>query len=153
MAEHLLFDVPVGCFLSGGLDSAVVTALACRQAEQPVQSFCVGFPDSPLDERQEARAMAAHCGSKHHELEIAPEQALAWVEQALAVADAPSADGLNTYLVCRAVADQGLKVALSGLGGDELFGGYPSFRRVPPLRALGPAAARLPPGKLSRLPA
>jgi asparagine synthase (glutamine-hydrolysing) len=157
VAEHLLADVPVGCFLSGGLDSAVVTALACRHGQQRVQSFCVGFPDSPLDERQEARAMAEHCGSDHHELVIGAEQALAWVEQALAAADAPSADGLNTYLVCRAVADQGLKVALSGLGGDELFGGYPSFRRVPPLRALGPLAVglapRLAPAKLAGLPA
>jgi asparagine synthase (glutamine-hydrolysing) len=157
VAEHLLADVPVACFLSGGLDSAVVTALACRLSDQPVASFCVGFPDSPLDERAQARQMAEHCGSEHHELTIAPEQALAWVERALAVQDAPSADGINTYLVCRAVAEQGLKVALSGLGGDELFGGYPSFQRVPLQRALGrelgPALAGLAPTKLAGLPA
>lgn len=129
--EQLLADVPVACFLSSGLDSGILTALACRLSPGRIASFTVAFPGMGLDESWGARTMARHCGSEHHELQLSTNQVLSWVEDALHALDVPSADGLNTYLVSRAVAAQGIKVALSGLGADELFGGYPSHRWVP----------------------
>jgi asparagine synthase (glutamine-hydrolysing) len=134
--EQLLADVPVACFLSSGLDSGILTALACRMQPGRIASFTVAFPGMELDESRQARRMAKHCGSEHHELQLGLEQTLAWVEDGLRALDQPSADGLNTYLVSRAVAEQGIKVALSGLGADELFGGYPSHRLVPWLQLL-----------------
>ena len=134
--QHLLADVTVACFLSSGLDSGILTALASRLQPGGTASFTVALPGTPQDESREARRLAQHCGSEHHELVIEPEQALGWVEQALKALDVPSADAINTYLVSRAVAGQGIKVALSGLGADELFGGYPSHRLMPWLMAL-----------------
>jgi asparagine synthase (glutamine-hydrolysing) len=134
VAQHLLADVPVACFLSGGLDSGVITALACRAQPRGISSFTVALPGTLLDESSYALKMARHCGSQHHELVIQEADALAWVEQALSALDLPTADAINTYLISRAVAAQGIKVALSGLGADELFGGYPSHRLMPSLQ-------------------
>lgn len=134
--DHLLADVPVACFLSSGLDSGILTALACRFQPGRIASFTVAFAGAPEDESALARQMARHCGSEHHELHLGDEQALAWIRDGLAAMDGPTADGINTYLVSRAVAEQGIKVALSGLGADEIFGGYPSFRSLPWLRRL-----------------
>jgi asparagine synthase (glutamine-hydrolysing) len=142
--KHLLADVPVACFLSSGLDSGILTALACRLQPGRIASFTVAFPGTAVDEGQLARQMARYCGSDHHELQLNDDQALAWMEAGLQALDVPSADGLNTYLISRAVAERGIKVALSGLGADELFGGYPSHLIVPwllPLRHL-PAGLR-----------
>jgi asparagine synthase (glutamine-hydrolysing) len=162
--EHLLADVPVACFLSSGLDSGILTALACRFQPGRIASFTVAFAGAPEDESTLAAEMARHCGSTHHELRLSDDQALAWIADGLAAMDGPTADGINTYLVSRAVAAQGIKVALSGLGADETFGGYPSFRSAPKLRQLrwlpGPlrrplvqrAGSRLQP-KLEGLPA
>jgi asparagine synthase (glutamine-hydrolysing) len=136
VAQHLLADVPVACFLSSGLDSGILAALACRQQPGQISTFTVALPGSPEDESSHARWMARHCGSDHHELVIQEENALAWVEQALVALDGPTADAINTFLISRAVADQGIKVALSGLGADELFGGYPSARLMPWLQLL-----------------
>jgi asparagine synthase (glutamine-hydrolysing) len=143
--EHLLADVPVACFLSSGLDSGILTALACRFQPGRIASFTVAFAGAPEDESDLARAMARHCGSDHHELHLRDDQALGWIADGLAAMDGPTADGINTYLVSRAVAEQGIKVALSGLGADEVFGGYPSFRTAPGLRRL-----RRLPGTLRR---
>jgi asparagine synthase (glutamine-hydrolysing) len=136
VAQHLLADVPVACFLSSGLDSGILAALACRQQPGGISTFTVALPGTPQNESMHARQMARHCGSQHHELVIQEADALAWVEQALSALDGPTADGINTYLISRAVADQGIKVALSGLGADELFGGYPSHRLMPWLQLL-----------------
>lgn len=134
--EHLLADVPVACFLSSGLDSGILAALACRAAPGTISTFTVAFPGMAIDEGHLAAAMARHCGSEHHSLTLSASQALHWLEEGLQALDVPSADGLNTYLISRAVADQGIRVALSGLGADELFGGYPSHRLVPWLTRL-----------------
>ena len=136
VAQHLLADVPVACFLSSGLDSGILTALACRHQPGVISTFTVALPGTAHDESSLARQMAVHCGADHHELVIEESVALAWVEQALSSLDTPTADGINTFLISRAVADQGIKVALSGLGADELFGGYPSHRLMPWLMAL-----------------
>lgn len=145
VADHLLADVPVACFLSSGLDSGILAALACRANPSSISTFTVAFPETPIDEGSLAAAMAAHCGSEHHTLTLAPSQVIRWIEDGLQAQDVPTADGLNTYVISRAVAGEGIRVALSGLGADELFGGYPAHRLVPwllPLRHLPTALRR-----------
>lgn len=137
VAQHLLADVPVACFLSSGLDSGILAALSSRMQPGGIDSFTVALPGFPFDESAQAQRMAAHCRTRHHQLVIRDEQALHWVEQGLAALDVPTADALNTYLISRAVAAKGIKVALSGLGADELFGGYPSHRLMPWLHLFG----------------
>jgi asparagine synthase (glutamine-hydrolysing) len=136
VSQHLLGDVPVACFLSSGLDSGILAALACRHNLGGISTFTVALPGTPQDEGTMARQMALHCGSNHHELIIDYDQATLWVETALASLDSPSADAINTFIISKAVAQNGFKVALSGLGADELFGGYPSHRITPLLRSL-----------------
>ncbi len=143
--DHLVADVPVGVFLSSGLDSTVVAALASHSGNR-LRGFTVGFADQPdFCEFAEAAATAAEFGLEHTQVAIGEADALAATQAWLASQDLPSIDGLNTYVISRAVRAHGIAVALSGLGGDELFGGYPSFVEVPNLRnTLWPA--RLLPG-------
>lgn len=142
VAAHMVSDVPVGLFLSGGLDSAAILALAPRG----LHTFTIGFDDAGaagFDESEPAAQISSHFGGKHTVLTLSANQARDWLPEFLASQDQPSLDGYNTWCVSRLAHGQGLKVALSGLGGDELFGGYPSFRVVPRLRRwrrrLGPA--------------
>jgi asparagine synthase (glutamine-hydrolysing) len=161
VAAHMVSDVPVGLFLSAGLDSASLLALAPRG----LHTFTIGF-ETPgagtFDESGPAARIAAHFGAHHTPLNLSADQARQWLPAFLASQDQPSIDGYNTWCVSRLATEHGLKVALSGLGGDELFGGYPSFRMVPKLRRwrrligpAGPAAAwllqRLPQGRRARL--
>ena len=144
---HQLSDVPVGLFLSGGLDSATLLALADR----PLTTLSIGFRERAFDESGVAAALAHRFGSRHVGMELDPQAAAALLPGFLAAVDQPTVDGFNTYSVAHLARQQGLKVVLSGLGGDELFGGYPSFRRIPQLlhwhRRLGslrrPLARRL----------
>ena len=126
---HLVSDVPVGVFLSSGVDSTAVAALVRRAGAVP-RTFCVSFPGTRYDEGPRAREIAAQLGAEHVDIPLAESECRRQIPQALAAIDHPSADGVNTYVVSHAVSAAGLKVALSGLGGDELFGGYPSFRRL-----------------------
>lgn len=130
--RHLVSDVPLGVFLSSGLDSTAVVGLARQGASTEVRAFTVSFPDDPrADEGPIARETAKRLGVAHHECRVDSGTALRWAEQGLACMDQPAMDGLNTYMVSRAVREQGIVVALSGQGGDEVFGGYRSFRGVP----------------------
>ncbi len=129
--EHLISDVGVGAFLSGGIDSSIIALVAGKILGKNLQTFTVGFPQTGFDERLIARKVAKICGSEHFELEITENDCLSSVQQAVECMDVPSVDAINTFIVSKAVSDTGLKVALSGLGGDELFGGYPSFKSVP----------------------
>ena len=138
--EHLLSDVPVASFLSGGIDSSIVTALAGQRLGPRLQTFTVGFDLAGFDESAIALEVAQRYGTTHERIQLTNEEVIQSVTEAIAHLDLPSVDAINTYLVARAVARRGIKVALSGLGGDELFGGYPSFRDVPRLRWM----ARLP---------
>jgi asparagine synthase (glutamine-hydrolysing) len=142
--EHLLSDVPVASFQSGGIDSSVITALAARGARGKLQTFSVGFREAAFDETAVALEVARRCGSEHTRIELGEEETLAIVREAVQKMDVPSVDAINTYIVSKKVAEQGIKVALTGLGGDELFGGYPSFRDVPRLLWLArcPSAVR-----------
>ena len=132
--EHLLSDVPVASFLSGGIDSSVVTALAAQKLANKLQTYSVGFSQTELDETAIAQEIAQRYGTEHHRIQLSEEEVIQSVTEAVGKLDLPSVDAINTYIVSRAVAARGVKVALSGLGGDELFGGYPSFRDVPRLQ-------------------
>jgi asparagine synthase (glutamine-hydrolysing) len=134
--EHLLADVPVASFLSGGIDSSVVTALAAQRLEKKLQTFSVGFDIAEYDESEIALEVAKRYGTDHHRIELSEEEVIEFATEAVEKLDVPSADAINTYIVSKTVALRGVKVALSGLGGDELFGGYPSFRDVPKLKLL-----------------
>jgi asparagine synthase (glutamine-hydrolysing) len=128
---HLVADVPVGAFLSGGVDSTAVVSLMTRQTGTAVKTFTVGFEREhrDLDERHHAREAARELACDHHELVLTKAQGAALFDTLVAAIDQPSVDGANTYLVSRA-ASQVVKVALSGIGGDELFAGYPHFRSL-----------------------
>jgi asparagine synthase (glutamine-hydrolysing) len=142
---HLVSDVPVGVFLSGGLDSAAIVASAHRIGAAGLRTFTVSVPGSSIDESAPAARIAREFGTDHTEVTVAPDELAGWLEDGLDAMGDPTFDGLNTFMVSRAVARAGLKVVLSGLGGDEVLGGYPSFRDVPRLwRATAPFRAGLP---------
>jgi asparagine synthase (glutamine-hydrolysing) len=148
---HLVSDVPVGVLLSGGIDSSALTALAAQESSEPVRTFSIGFEERSFDELGDARLVAERYGTQHRELVLRPDAAL--LLPALAEAfDEPFADSsaLPTYLVSQ-LAAQDVKVALSGEGGDELFGGYYTYVADQlALRAGG--AARLARPFVERLP-
>ncbi len=135
--EHLLSDVPVASFLSGGIDSSIITALAAQKLGRKLETFSVGFEIAEFDESAIAREVADRFQTRHERIQLSETEVIESVTEAVAHLDLPSVDAINTYIVSRAVAQRGVKVALSGLGGDELFGGYPSFRDVPRLQRLG----------------
>lgn len=134
--EQCVADVPLGVFLSGGIDSATMAALA-RSPGRAVQTFAVGFESAgEKDEAADAAATAHALGANHFQTILDDDWLLSQWSQWLKAIDRPSIDGLNTYAISGAVSDRGITVSLSGLGGDEIFGGYPSFRRVPLLRRM-----------------
>jgi asparagine synthase (glutamine-hydrolysing) len=136
---HLVADVPVGVFLSAGIDSNVIAALAA-EAGTRLRTVTLAFEEyagTPDDEAPLAEAAAQALHSDHVTVRIGRTEFEGLLDDFLRSMDQPTIDGLNTYLVSRAAAQQGLKVALSGLGGDELFGGYPSFRQIPKLLKWG----------------
>jgi asparagine synthase (glutamine-hydrolysing) len=146
VASHLIADVPVGVFLSSGLDSTVIAALASR-ARAGIHTFTVAFADAEFSEAEIARRTASRLGTDHSELTLSGQEMIARLDEAIAAFDQPSMDGINTYFVSRAARQAGLKVALSGLGSDEIFGGYSSFRSTSKV-ARAAATARLLPQPL-----
>ncbi len=124
---HLVSDVPVGAFLSGGVDSSAVVSIMARASRRPIQTFSVGFREDRYNELPHARQVAAACGTEHHELLVEPND-LKILEEILSSFDEPFADSsaIPTYLVSR-LARQHVKVVLSGDGGDELFAGYDRY--------------------------
>jgi asparagine synthase (glutamine-hydrolysing) len=132
---HLIADVPVGLFLSSGLDSGAIAALAA-QARNGIESFTLTFPGTAFDEGELARLAANRFKTKHTEVPLSGETVLSRLDEALAALDQPTMDGINTYFVSWAAKQVGLKVALSGLGGDELFAGYQTFADTPRLSRL-----------------
>jgi len=127
---HLISDVPLGLFLSSGLDSMALAALASRE-RSGLHTFTVVFPELEFSEAAAARQIAARFGTEHRELLVTAEEMQGRLGEAVEALDQPSMDGVNTFFVSRAARQVGLKVALSGLGGDEVFGGYPTFRLTP----------------------
>ncbi len=134
--EHILSDVPVASFLSGGIDSSVITALAAQELTKDLHTFSVGFDNVGYDESPFARMIATRYKTDHHEIKLSPDDVIETVKEAVMKMDLPSIDAINTYIVAKQVARQGYKVALAGVGGDELFGGYPPFRFLGRLKYL-----------------
>jgi asparagine synthase (glutamine-hydrolysing) len=125
---QLVADVPVGLFLSAGMDSTAIAVMAAAARYGVVRSFTVSLDDDALDEGALAAQVARQIGCEHHDVHVSATEAIARVPDAVAALDQPSIDGLNTYLVSKGVRETGTVVALSGVGGDELFAGYRMFR-------------------------
>ncbi|MBI2517783.1 MAG: asparagine synthase (glutamine-hydrolyzing) [Opitutae bacterium] len=141
---HQVADVPVGAFLSGGLDSTAIVGLMTKTGASRLKTFSLIFGEADFSEQQSARLAAQTFGTDHHEDVLTGERVARDLPHILASYDQPTGDGINTFYVSRAAKAGGVKVALSGLGGDELFGGYPSFRDLPRLAGLLPWWRRLP---------
>src|SRR5258706_8567686 len=159
VAAHLVADVPVGLFLSGGIDSSAILSAASRAGTAALNTYTVRF-DGPSSEHDYARIVASTFGATHHELVLDASRIVGDLPGILARLDQPTLDAVNSYYVSAAVAETGIKAVLSGAGGDELFGGNPSFTRLPsamrwkkrmaPLaRAMTPAVSALLPGRLT----
>jgi asparagine synthase (glutamine-hydrolysing) len=134
---HMLADVPLGAFLSGGIDSSAIVALMSRQATRQVNTFTVCFAEQEFSERELAGRVAKRWDTAHTEIILSEQDMLESLPQAISDIDQPSIDGINSWVISRATKEAGITVALSGLGGDELFGGYPSFRRASSLERYG----------------
>jgi asparagine synthase (glutamine-hydrolysing) len=143
VASHLIADVPVGVFLSSGLDSTAIAVLASR-AQKGIHTFTVAFPDVEFSEAEKARRTAERLGTTHSEFTLSGDDMLARLDEAVASFDQPSMDGINTYFVSWAARQAGLKVALSGLGSDEIFGGYSTFRSTAQVKQIAAAARWMP---------
>lgn len=132
--RRLLSDVPLGAFLSGGIDSSAIVAMMAQVSDQPVDTFSVVFNEAEYDESSYSGLIAKKYNTRHHPILLSPNDFLEALPDALSAMDHPSGDGPNSYVVSRVTRQQGIKVALSGLGGDEVFAGYPVFRQIPELR-------------------
>jgi asparagine synthase (glutamine-hydrolysing) len=128
--DHLISDVPLGVFLSGGMDSSALVALISKVTDDRPRTFSVVFDEDKFNEAHYSQTIANRFNTNHHEVKLTEHRLLSMLPKALQALDQPSMDGVNTFVVSGAVKDAGVTVALSGLGGDELFGGYPSFRRA-----------------------
>jgi asparagine synthase (glutamine-hydrolysing) len=155
---HLASDVPLAVFLSGGVDSSIMANLAQRVANAPVHTFTLAFEEQELNEGPVAKRIADAIGTRHHEVVLTEEQVVANLDAALDSLDQPTFDGLNAYYLSQAIRAAGFTVALSGTGGDELFGGYTSYRDLPPLQrwsrraAWGPRSLQVAAAKLAIWP-
>ncbi len=144
---HLVSDVPLGAFLSSGIDSSSIVALMSKQAAGRVNTFTVCFREQEFSESDEARRVAEKWGTSHTEIALSEREMLASLPDAISSIDQPTIDGINTWVISRATRQAGITVALSGLGGDELFGGYPSFKRARAIERYLSPIARLNPSR------
>jgi asparagine synthase (glutamine-hydrolysing) len=142
---HLIADVPVGVFLSSGIDSTALAALASKEVSG-VHTFTVAFEEDEFSEATIARRTAERLQTTHREVLLTGNEMLARLAEAVGALDLPTIDGINTYFVSASARAAGLKVALSGLGGDEVFGGYSTFRRTPKYQRLAWAGNQVPAG-------
>jgi asparagine synthase (glutamine-hydrolysing) len=140
---QLVSDVPVGVFLSGGIDSSSLVAILHRNGIR-ANTFSVVFHEANLSEAEYSRAIAKQFHTEHHEINVSQSDLLAAIDPAIAAMDLPTIDGVNTYFVSERTRAAGVKVALSGLGGDEIFAGYASFRAVPRMERFANAISILP---------
>jgi asparagine synthase (glutamine-hydrolysing) len=126
-------DVPIGAFLSGGIDSSAIVSHMASISDEPITTLTIGFKEKEFDESEHSDEISRLFKTRHRLLTLDEKQLLDALPAAISAMDQPTMDGINTFLISRAANDAGLKVVLSGLGGDELFGGYPSFQLVPNL--------------------
>ena len=147
VARHLVADVPVGVFLSGGIDSGALAGLMVEAGAQALEGVTLAYDEfagRPEDEAPMAARIAAHYGIRHHVRRVTRDEFQADLPRILDAMDQPSIDGINTWYASKAVAERGLKVVVSGVGGDELFQGYSSFRQLPRLVSARRAMDRVP---------
>jgi asparagine synthase (glutamine-hydrolysing) len=135
--RRLVADVPFGAFLSGGIDSSAVVGLMSKVSSEKVQTFNVSFDEGEFSEAKYAQQIAKKFNTEHHEIKLTPNDFLKQLPEALAAMDHPSGDGPNSYIVSKATKNAGITMALSGLGGDELFAGYDIFKRYYELERKG----------------
>jgi len=131
VSQRLISEVPIGVFLSGGADSSSIVAVASAVSSKPIETFSVVFGDSGFCEATYSDQVARKFGCHHHKLELTEANLLEEIPEAFSSMDQPTVDGINTYVISRATKQAGITVALSGVGGDELFAGYSSFLSVP----------------------
>jgi asparagine synthase (glutamine-hydrolysing) len=141
--SHLVSDVPVGVFLSGGIDSSSLVAVMSQNGVR-ANTFSLVFREEEFNEARYSREVARRFGTEHLEIPVSQEDTLALLPEALRAMDQPTMDGINTYLVSSKARAAGVKVALTGLGADEMFAGYSNFRRVPRMERLAARMNRLP---------
>ncbi len=134
ISQHLISDVPLGVFLSGGKDSSAIAALATKVSPRAVKTFNVAFDEAEYDESPYAHRVADALKTEHTEVRVTQRVFKDQLDDALAGLDQPTFDAINTYLVSRAVREAGITVAMAGTGGDELFGGYRTFEVLPAVR-------------------
>jgi asparagine synthase (glutamine-hydrolysing) len=147
--SHLVSDVPVGVFLSGGIDSSALVAVLSHNGVR-ANTFSLVFQEEEFNEGQYSREVARRFGTEHLEIPVSQQDTLAVLPEALCAMDQPTIDGINTYLVSAKTRAAGVKVALTGLGADEMFAGYSNFRRVPRMELFSKRFGRLP--RLARRP-
>lgn len=160
--RRMVSDVPLGAFLSGGIDSSAIVGLMAECSDQPINTFSITFDEPDFDESEYSNMVAKRFNTRHTAIKLRPSEFLDTFHEALAAMDNPSGDGFNTYIVSKLTRQAGITVALSGVGGDELFAGYAGFQHwkrleshwfwnIPrPLRNLGAAALRLGNGARSQ---
>lgn len=136
--RRLVSDVPVGAFLSGGIDSSIVVGLMAEMGSKRPATFNISFSEKEYDESEYAEIISRKFNTDHTKIQLSPDIMLGELEEALSAMDTPSGDGVNSYVVSRAIRNAGIKVALSGVGGDELFAGYPVFHQFQKLYARKP---------------
>jgi asparagine synthase (glutamine-hydrolysing) len=141
--SHLVSDVPVGVFLSGGIDSSALVAVLSHNGVR-ANTFSLVFQEEEFNEGQYSREIARRFGTEHQEIPVSQQDTLAVLPEALCAMDQPTIDGINTYLVSAKTRAAGVKVALTGLGADEMFAGYSNFRRVPRMEVFSKRVGRLP---------
>lgn len=126
--QHMRADVPFGAFLSGGIDSSLLVGLMSEVRNEKINTFQISFEEEAFDERKYAQLVAKKFSTNHHEINLSASEFLKDIPTAIEAIDFPSGDGPNTYAVSKAAKEAGITVAISGLGGDELFAGYPVFQ-------------------------
>jgi len=161
--SRLVSDVPFGAFLSGGIDSSAIVGVAAGFSSKPLRTFTITFDEAEFSEAKYARMVADKFQTDHNEVRLSPNALIEDLPAAIAAMDHPSGDGINTYVVSKAAKESGITMVLSGLGGDELFAGYPIFQQISELqgkkwllsfpsfmrRAMGSARAMAVPGVAS----
>ncbi|WP_017314708.1 asparagine synthase (glutamine-hydrolyzing) [Mastigocladopsis repens] len=142
--HHFVSDVPVGIFLSGGIDSTTVLALASQTQNEQLRTYSVAFEEQEWNEGEIAKQIAKQFGAEHTEYKVTASLAKELLPKFLQAIDQPSVDGFNTFCVSQLAHQSGTKVVLSGLGGDELFAGYHSFEKIPQMVAWGKQMHAIP---------
>lgn len=136
VSRRLVSDVPFGAFLSGGIDSSAIVAVASQKVSTPLRTFTVVFDDDQYSEAQFAKMVAEKYHTDHREIKLSPHTLIDQLPEAITAMDHPTGDGINTYVVSKAAKEAGITMVLSGLGGDELFAGYPVFQQISQLQQM-----------------